>query len=184
MKKSANCEPEFITGRELARRLGVSEAAVRKAVKAGRIRPAKVDDKGRNLFRENDARTQWSRNTLPEKRTGRKVAEDAPPPAPSAAAEHSAPPLLSAHEVRTAVGQQQARILAVKADAAEKKVVDVEAVARMWERHVETAKRLFLALPAELRMLFPSMTNDDMALVEDRIVAILDTLAAWNPREG
>ncbi len=184
MKKNANCEPEFITGRELARRLGVSETAVRKAVKARRIYPAKTDAKGRSLFSEDDARVQWNRNTLPEKRTGRKVAEDAPSPAPSIAPELPAMPVLAAHEVRAMVGQQQARILAVKANEVEKKVVDIEAVARMWERQVEKAKRLFLALPVELRMLFPSMSNDDMSLVENRIVAILDALASWDPREG
>lgn len=182
-EKNANCEPELITGRELARRLGVSETAVRKAVKAGRIRPSKINAKGNNLFIENVARAEWNRNTMPEKSTGRKVA-GAPPSPLADVGESLSLPVLSAHEVRAVVGQQQARILAVKADVAEKKVVDIEAVAKIWERQVEKAKRLFLALPVELRMLFPSMTNDDMSLVENRIVAILNDLAAWDPREG
>lgn len=184
MKKKAKCEPELISGRELARRLGVSETAVRSAVKSGRIRETMTDAKGRRWFNETDARAQWGRNTLPEKPTGRQVVEDINPVIPSATTDLPHLSGLSANEARVARETAQARILTFKAKVMEQELVGVEDVARMWERQVEKAKRLFLALPVELRMLLPSMTSDEMSLVENRIVAILDALASWDPRKG
>ena len=49
---------ELISGRELARRLNVSEATIRKALRDGRITSAHTDAKGKHWFVEKPARKQ------------------------------------------------------------------------------------------------------------------------------
>jgi phage terminase Nu1 subunit (DNA packaging protein) len=180
MKKKTKSEPKFITGSELARRLGVSEAAVRKAVSVGRIVPQSVDDKGRRLFVEKTATAMWNRNTLPEKRTG-KPAVAAPPDAD----QPDPPPRrkINVTEARAEREAAQTRILSIKARRMEQEVVSAEEVARLWERHVGDAKRMFLALPFELKMHIPSLTADDVSLIENRICAVLETLSVWKPED-
>lgn len=179
MKRNANREPEFITGRELARRLGVSETAVRKAVETGRIRPAHVSDTGRRLFIEATARTEWGRNTLPHKSTGRHTV-----PVPAGVTRSDPEPQMDTPGSRRAKDAVQTKILTVQLKKLERELVDAEEIARLWESHVGDAKRLFLTLPAELKMLIPALTTDNIALIENRIITILDTLSAWNPEEG
>lgn len=177
MKKSAKCEPKLISGRELARRLGVSETAVRNAVKSGRIFPVLTDAKGR-WFNEDDARAQWGRNTLPEKPTGRQVVKDVPSSAQPTTTE--LPPLsatMTANEARVARETAQARLLGIRIREIEGSLVDAHKIRAAWEKHVTIAKQLFLALPMDLRMHIPSLTLDDVGLIEKRIHDILNELA-------
>ncbi len=174
MRKNADCGPKLISGRELARRLGVDEKAVRKAVQAGRISPASTDERGRKMYIEATARREWEKNTLPEKRTGRQAVSKT----------HDLPATkMNPNEARAARDSAQARILTFKAKTLEQELIGCEDVSRLWERHVGEAKRLFLTLPAELRMLIPALTSDNIALIENRIIVILDTLSAWRPGE-
>lgn len=180
MKKTAETEPNLITGSELARRLGVSEAAVRKAVEVGRISPAMISPNGRRWFIEETARQQWAANTTAEKKSGRQAVNRA-----DQRRHDTNDPLkkLDPNEARAARDSAQARILTFKAMALEKELVDYEEVAKRWEKHVGEAKRLFLALPADLRLSIPILTSENMALIESRIIDILNTLSAWHPGE-
>ena len=61
---------ELIAIREAARRLGVSDTAVRKAIKAGRVTVAAENDRnGRPLLEWPACMTQWGQNTDASKRT-------------------------------------------------------------------------------------------------------------------
>lgn len=184
MKKNKKKGCELISGRELARRLGVSETAVRKAVVAGRLTSAETDLKGRNWYTEESARKQWAVSTRPEKSTGRAHVVDA-----DDAAETKSPAATSSRSVRS-LNEEQARHIAIKAETDALKLqqmkgelVRVDDVAKVWEKQVEQAKRMFLALPKEMKMHIPRLTVDDTTLIENRIVAILNDLAAWNPLE-
>ncbi len=50
---------ELVTASELARIRGVSPAAVSKATNAGRIKPAKIDEKGRKLYDPEEVARAW-----------------------------------------------------------------------------------------------------------------------------
>lgn len=168
MKKGTKTEPGFITGSELARRLGVSETAVRKAVDVGRIIPALVDANGRRWFIEETARAQWTRNTLPEKETGttRVVGDHA--------FDDGKLNITKAKALREA---SQAEMNVLKMKRMKKELVDADEVARSWEKHIVDVKQLFLAFPVKLKMHFPSLTNEDLTLIKGWIVDILETLA-------
>lgn len=76
-----------VGARELGRLLGVSDTAVRKAVKAGRISVAAKDGKGWPLFDPDQAREEWARNShpgntrRPEQRAGGRPRKDGQPTA-------------------------------------------------------------------------------------------------------
>jgi hypothetical protein len=178
MSKITGDKPKFIIAAELARRFGVTEKAVRKAVAAGRIVPQYVDAKGRRWFVEATARAMWAKNTLPEKPTGRTavVATEGD----GQAGRYGG---IGALEARTRRETARTRLFEIQAKRMEQEVVFVEEVARMWEKHVSDAKRLFLPLSDEFKKCIPSLTGDDVALIENRIVAILETLDAWKPGE-
>ena len=74
-----------------------------------------------------------------------------------------------------------AKLLAIKVKEKEGKLLDAERIASDWASHCEAAKNLFLALPVELRLRIPKLSSDDVALIEDRIIAILDALTKWTP---
>lgn len=57
---------------QLARLLGVSHTAIKKAVDGGRISIARVDDKGRSLFDPDSALQQWAANTNQSKKRDHK----------------------------------------------------------------------------------------------------------------
>ena len=178
-RKAGKSEPKLINASELARRFGVSEAAVRKAVAAGRIVPDTVDYKGRKWFSEKRVRAQWRKNTEPERPTG-EVRVEAPvedTPLPSTGK------LTGSREesvkVRTMRDAAQARILVFKAKSLEKELVDAHEITRIWVGLITEAKRQLLALPVDIRMRIPTLTNDDMALMESRIVQILTSLSEW-----
>lgn len=90
---------ELIGARELGRRLGVSDTAVRKAVKAGRVTVAGKDGRGWPLFHPDTAAAEWSRNShpgntrSPEQRKGGRPRKDGRPTAQA--------------QIRRPAGQQQ-----------------------------------------------------------------------------
>lgn len=84
---------ELIGIREAARRLGVSDTAVHKAIKAGRVNLAEPTPTGRPRVAWPLVQEQWNANTDAGRRThaGPKKAPPAPPP-PVMAAEPAPPP--------------------------------------------------------------------------------------------
>ncbi len=178
MKKAEKSEPDLITGSELARRFGISEAAVRKAVRDGRIVPAMVSESGKRLFIEATAREQWNQKTFPAKATGRIPVATAGLPAGEDESEpESLQDATSARRIKMVGEMAKAKILSVQAKKLEGKMVDVAAVSIAWEAHVLKVKQLFLALPMDLRMHIPGLTLDNIKLIENRINDILGELA-------
>lgn len=175
---------EYLSGRELARRLGVSETAVRKAVADGRLSPAKLDERGRKLFDEDLARNQWHVKTLPQTDTCLpKVGAPAEPP-PDPVCELAFGKKLGPADARAARDASTAEINILKLKRMKRELVPAEDVARLWEKHAAEAKRLLLSLPMELRLHIPALNADNIQLIEDRLIGILDTLSAWNPKES
>jgi phage terminase Nu1 subunit (DNA packaging protein) len=158
----------YINASELARRLGVGECAVRAALKVGRLTPAKVEN-GKRFFLEDEAREQWAQNTLPERRNGI-----------SHVAGSGGGVKMTVTEAKAAREAASAKLIELKVKEKEERLVDAEEMARMWTAHVVDAKNLFLALPVEIRLRIPKLTADDIAIIEDRIIGILDNLSSWD----
>lgn len=176
MGKKKKNEPEMITATELARRLGVTEPAVRKAAKGGRIIPAAITATGRKLFIESVAREQWAANTTAEKRTGRARVAGA-----DGARDDSN--VLSAAAAKALKDSADAEIRFHKLRQLKGELVELKEVERLWEEHVSHARQLFLALPIDLQLHIPDLTSDDAVIITERIHSILDTLSEWEPKQ-
>ena len=190
MRKSGKKPLEYLSGRELARRLGVSETAVRKAEESGRIEAAKINSNGQRLYLEDAVRKQWRLRTLPQAATMRpkvKAVRNNQEGDPDDA-DFDAAPLkgrrVNPVDARAMRDAAQAELTIIKTKKEKNELVKVVEVAKAWENHVATAKRLFLALPVEFRMHIPALTADNVQMIEERIFAVLDTLSAWNPENG
>ena len=174
MREPQEIEPELITTTELARRLGVAESAVRKAVSVGRIYPAAITKKGRKLFDEETARKQWRANSLPAKNTGRTI--------PGGDGDEDKK--LSVTKAKAMREAAQAEIHLLKIKQLKGELVNAEEVAFYWAEHVGAVRRLMLALPTEFRMLVPTLSNSDVELMEKRIAEVLTVLSNWRPGEN
>jgi phage terminase Nu1 subunit (DNA packaging protein) len=175
-KKTAN----LVTESELARELDVTREAVRQAVAAGRVQPAMTDAKGRKWFDKTRAAAQWAANTArPKKRARIQPPAEGMAPVPARKAADITP--VEAKAMRDVAA---ARMTDLKIKEKEGALVDAVEIGNKWAEHCGTAKTLFLALPVELRLRIPKLTSDDVAVIESRIVEILDTLAAWRPAPG
>jgi hypothetical protein len=172
-KKAAN----LVTESEIARELGVTREAVRQAVAAGRIQPAMIGSKGRRWFDKDQAAAQWEANTArPKKRARIQPPTEGMAPVPTRKGADITP--VEAKMMRDVTA---ARMMDLKIKEKEGALVDAVEIGNKWAEHCGTAKTLFLALPVELRLRIPKLTSDDVAIIESRIVEILDTLAAWKP---
>jgi hypothetical protein len=168
---------KLVTESEIARELEVTREAVRQAVDAGRIQPAMIGSKGRKGFDKTKAIGQWAANTArPKKRARIQPPAKGMTPIPARKASDVTP--VEAKAMRDVAA---ARMMDLKIREKEGALVDAVEIGNEWAEHCGTAKTLFLALPVELRLRIPKLTSDDVAIIESRIVEILDTLAAWKP---
>lgn len=159
---------ELISIRECARRLGVSDTAVRKAIAKKRITVASHNkDNGRPLLDYDQVVRDWRQNTDPAMQrmddggSNGKVSASSPilvagdRPAP-AAPTGGAPSYNQSRAIREAYA---ARLLKIEYEQKTGKLVRIEAVAQIVEREYGRVRARLLAIPSKLA--------DEVALTED-----------------
>lgn len=172
--------PELIAIREAARRLGVSDTAVRKAITAGRVKVAGTNEaNGRPLLAWPDCERDWKSNSDASKRThagsqGSPRRERYAPSAPAAPAKPPAPldvPELDAeggvvihdsmtlNEAKTAQAIYAARQARLEYEASVGKLVDAGEVKARAFRMARSARDSLLTLPDRLAPVLASETD-------------------------
>lgn len=153
-----------VSVKAFARRKGVTQQAVQKALKRGRITrgaDGKIDTEA--------ADRDWEDNANPVARTFGTQGKQSGKGNGAAGAL-----LLNAQAVRM-------RALAERAQLETKKlrgeVIDVDRVRAIWSRIFATVRAQFLSLPTVLRTDLPHLTLDDTQLIERRVHEILNAVS-------
>ena len=169
----------LITKAEASRALGVTPAAVYRAVKEGRLSVVATRD-GRELINTETMRDEW------DAKTQRKIGRGPKPPA----GESRWPERRQKREVVRAVddvpdyNESRARTEYLKAELleierAEKegRLVDAEQVAAKWGELVAIARTKIMGVPSKAKQRMPDLSADDAALLEEIVREALEDLA-------
>lgn len=184
-------EEELIGIREAARRIGVSDTAVHKAIKSGRIIVAKRNEKNdRPLLAWPQCREDWLNNSDNSKRThagGEKARQKsvaaAPLPLANSAAEPDViepqqpvrgPSLAQSKALREAY---MARLAKLEYDQKSGKLVDVDDVKIAWYRHITAAKTRIMGVPSACKARYSDLPLSVIVIIEQVCREALEDLA-------
>ena len=183
---------ELIGIREAARRLGVSDTAVHKAIKAGRVHVAgRTEGSERPLVAWPQVQTDWLANSDASKRshvggTGKSPTrakyegtpevrlptsarpDEAPAPEPSVAdvpagRQVQGPTYAQSRAVREAY---QARLAKLEFEQKSGKLVDADEVKIAWFKHIKAAQTRIMGVPAACKTRMPDLPLTVVAAIE------------------
>ncbi len=193
---------ERISIREAARRLGVSDTAVHKAIKAGRVTIAGRTASDRPLLAWPDVERDWKRNSDPMKRShvgsrggvrrfgevpmvelptsstgGAGVGAPAPQDEAVDAPEldgDKAPDYAQSRAIRE---RYMARLAKLEFDQKSGKLVSADDVKAAWFHITTTVKTKVLALSSRCKAKIPSLTTEQVAIIDAIAREALEELA-------
>ena len=194
---------ELIGIREAARRLGVSDTAVHKAIKAGRVTVAGRTEKSqRPLVAWPQAQTDWLANSDGSKRshvgsTGspRRAADPVPDVAlpvsarpDEAPAQETTPTMGDAPIGRQAQGPSyaqsraireayQARLAKLEYEQKSGKLIDADEVKITWFKHIKAAQTRIMGVPAACKTRVPDLPLVLVATIEAIVREAMEDLA-------
>jgi len=177
---------ELVTQREYARRRGVSQPAVAKAIKAGRIKT--VDGK----IDPAQADIQWTRRTQAQAPRGANLAVGGAPPggnggnAGSAPGQNGAAHGVDYSQQRAILEGYRARLAKVEYETLTGKLVPIDAVRVKWFNTLRTARQQFEGLAAQLSAMLAAETNqfEVHRILDEAVRRILNDLANANTSTG
>lgn len=197
-------DQELIGIRECARRLGVSDTAVHKAIKAGRIVVAsRTETSKRPLVAWPQAEADWGRNSDSTKRnhigpTGtserrtKYAGSDSAPTLPTRAKVLSGEADAPEHTSQSTGGAVQgpslaqskalreaylARIAKLDYDERTGKLVSADEVKSRWFKHITAAKTRILGIPAACKSRYADLPLVALATIEQVCREVLEDLA-------
>ena len=193
---------ELISIREAARRLGVSDTAVHKAIKAGRVNVAGKTDGGRPLMDWPDTERRWLSNSDPSKRShvgsrGSSRREDDAPrvnlPTSNRMDEGDAGADLGSADAarsggtgrgpgyaqaRAAREVYQAKLAKLEYEQKIGKLVDADEVKVAWFKHITAAKTRILGIPSACKSRYADLPLAVVAVIEKVCHEALEDLAS------
>jgi len=169
----------LITKAEASRALGVSNAAVYRAVKEGRLSVVATKD-GRELINSETMRTEWDANTQ------RKIGVGPKPPAgqsnwPERRAKRA--PMRPADEVpdynesRARTEFLKAELLEIERAEKEGRLINADDVSAKWAELVTIARTKIMGIPSKAKQRMPDLSADDAVLLEEIVREALEDLA-------
>jgi len=169
----------LITKAEASRALGVSNAAVYRAVKEGRLSVVATKD-GRELINSETMRTEWDANTQ------RKIGVGPKPPAgesrwPERRAKRE--PMRAADEVpdynesRARTEFLKAELLEIERAEKEGRLINADDVSAKWAELVTIARTKIMGIPSKAKQRMPDLSADDAVLLEEIVREALEDLA-------
>lgn len=200
---------ELISIREAARRLGVSDTAVHKAIKAGRVAVAGKTDSGRPLMDWTDTQRRWLANSDVSKRShvgskGSPVRANDPPPRvqlPTSSRMDDGPDAggdlgagLTAGDgprsgrgpgyaqARAAREVFQAKLAKLEYEQKVGKLIDADEVKVAWFKHITAAKTKILGVPAACKSRCSDLPLEVVATIEQVCREALEDLAGGGDR--
>lgn len=193
---------ELIGIREAARRLGVSDTAVHKAIKAGRVTIAgRTETSQRPLVAWPQIETDWLANSDTQKRSHvgskgspRRAADPEPTtklatssrpdeaPAPEAApvggdalpGRGTGPSYAQSRAIREAY---QARLAKLEFEQKSGKLVDADEVKITWFKHIKSAQTRIMGVPAACKTRVPDLPLAVIATIEAIVREAMEDLA-------
>ena len=193
---------ELIGIREAARRLGVSDTAVHKAIKAGRVTIAgRAETSQRPLVAWPQVQTDWMANSDTSKRSHvgsrgspRRAADPQPQvplatsarpdeaPAPEAAqaggdtqpGRSAGPSYAQSRAVREAY---QARLAKLEFEQKSGKLIDADEVKVAWFKHIKAAQTRIMGVPAACKTRVPDLPLAVVATIEAIVREAMEDLA-------
>lgn len=191
---------ELIGIREAARRLGVSDTAVHKAIKAGRVTVAgRTESSQRPLVAWPQTQDDWLANSDSSKRShvgsrgspkreadpepevklatsnAPQPEQPAPPPASSDSTPgRGAPSYAQSRAVREAY---QARLAKLDFEQKSGKLVDADEVKVAWFKHIKAAQTRIMGLPSACKTRVPDLPLAVVATIEAIVREALEDLA-------
>lgn len=193
---------ELVSIREAARRLGVSDAAVRKAIKAGRVTLGPATDSGGPQLEWPKAREQYVNNSDTSRRShvgsqgGARRKNDKPEvelptsdrldelpevAGNAAAAGNAAGPKSGRggqyNQARAAREVYQAKLAKLEYEQKIGKLVDADEVAAKWSKLITAAKTRILGIPAECKSRQADLPLAVIAVIDNVCREVLEDLA-------
>lgn len=161
---------ELVGTRALARLLGVSPAAVTKAVREGRLTPTEIVD-GRPMFDPEEARNEWRPDV-------------APPPVEGDDGDDTDTDDNARY--RKARADKEEAVAAQETLALEQmrgNLLPREEVSLSFTQFLRVANQALSGLPAKMFSRYPGMTQAGRDFLFDELRAVLDSLAEWEAAE-
>lgn len=192
---------ELISIREAARRLGVSDTAVHKAIKTGRVSTASQTGSGRPLMDWSDTERRWLANSDVSKRShvgargSPRRADDAPrvnlptsdrmdegPGAPDTGQDIGGDGPRSGRgagyaQARAAREIYQAKLAKLEYDERVGKLIDADEAKVAWFKHITAAKTRIMSIPAACKSRHGDLPLAVVALIEQVCREALEDLA-------
>jgi len=190
---------ERISIREAARRLGVSDTAVHKAIKAGRVAVAGKTDSGRPLMDWPDTERRWLANSDVSKRShvgsrGSPVrAQDAPRVKLTTSDRMDEAPAGSGDDLggdgprsgrgagyaqaRAAREVFQAKLAKLEYEERTGKLVSADEVKVAWYKHITAAKTRIMGIPAACKSRYADLPLAAVAIIDQVCREALEDLA-------
>lgn len=153
--------------RALARELGVTPPAVTKAVKDGRIAPAKIDGK-RALFDLDEVRVKWQPNALQSgtEDIGDSNNDDNVRYRKARADKEES---LAAQE-KLALGEMR------------KELLPASEVVAVWTQLLRAFSQTLSGMPPKLLSRYPGLTGEGRDFLTEMLRQAVDDLSAWEPK--
>jgi hypothetical protein len=185
---------ELISIREAARRLGVSDTAVHKAIKAGRVSVAGKTDSGRPLMDWSDTGRRWLVNSDASKRSH--VGSRGSPVRAQDAPRVDLPTSNRMDEGATAGGEPgtgmrggsyaqaraarevfQAKLAKLEYEERTGKLIDADQAKVAWYKHITAAKTRIMGIPAACKSRYSDLPLAVVATIEAVCREALEDLA-------
>lgn len=169
-----------VTQAEFAKLKGVSAQAVGQAIKDGRLKACLVYTKGKNKPRINPvlAAKEWEQNTDHSKRTVGKDIRIKPPTTAEGVDPEVGKGGNVLYQSRVMYEAYRARTAKLEFEKASGKLVDAEAVKKLWLKIVGDAKTKIMSIPSKAKSNIPHLTNADVLTLERMVREALEDLSA------
>lgn len=189
----------MISIREAARRLGVSDTAVHKAIKTGRISEPDKSGGGRAVLNWKKTEAQWHRNSSEAKRShvgsrgGKLRANDEPQslqvsakmgepvggrqPAEPADQDGGVDETQSYAQARAARERYNAELARIELEEKTGKLVNADDAVAQWAKHISSAKTRIMGIPAACKSRYSDLPLAVVAVIEKECRAALEDLA-------
>lgn len=157
---------ELLGTRALAREIGVTPAAVTKAVKEGRVTPTKVTRSG-PLFDLASVQAEWQ----PALRSAKDGEDDAD-------CDDNARYRKGRADKEVALAGQEK----LKLGHLEKELLSASELALVWSQMLGAFSQKLSGLPPKLFSRYPGLTEEGRNFLRDEMQAALDDLSRWAPK--
>ncbi|MCD8139462.1 MAG: hypothetical protein LUE17_06750 [Planctomycetaceae bacterium] len=161
---------DLVGTRELARRMGVSSAAVTKAMKDGRITPERNEGK-RPLFSEQAVRAVWSPASIP------------PPPPAGDDAEQKSTDSDNQRYYKARADKEEALVQQelLELGRLQKELLPASEIITVWSQLLRACSQNLSDVPQMLLSRFPGLTEAGRDFLQEQLRTVLDDLSAWEP---